>query len=81
MDDDIPPVEDDEDDGVLDRLRDMPVGTLDPNIIGDAGPVDVPPGTDPPDTGADIDDGSEAQAEGGADIEAAIEGRRAFTQP
>ena len=49
MADEIPPVEDDEDDGVLDRLRDMPVGTLDPNIIGDAGPLDIPPGGDPPD--------------------------------
>ena len=80
MDDDIPPVEDTEDDGVLDRLRDMPVGTLDPNIIGDAGPIDVPPGSDPPDTGAGIED-SEAETDGGADVEAAIEGRRAFTQP
>lgn len=34
--------------GLLDRMRDMPVGTLDPNIVGDAGPTDVPPGTDPP---------------------------------
>ena len=56
MDDDIPPVEDTEGDGVLDRLRDMPVGTLDPNIIGDAGPIDVPPGSDPPDTGPDAPD-------------------------
>ena len=36
------------DDGVLDQLRDMPVGVNDPNIIGDAGPTDIPPGTDPP---------------------------------
>lgn len=28
------------------RLREMPVGTNDPNIVGDAGPLDVPPGTD-----------------------------------
>ncbi len=50
-DDVIPPEEEllpaDEDD-TFDRLRDMPVGTNDPNIIGDAGPTDVPPGTDPP---------------------------------
>ena len=39
-----------EDEGVLDQLRDMPVGVNDPNIIGDAGPTDVPPGTDPPAT-------------------------------
>jgi len=64
MDDETLPAEDDHHDGVIDRLRDMPVGTLDPNIIGDAGPFDVPPGSDPPDpdlaepdagTGAAID--------------------------
>lgn len=38
-------------DSVLDQLRDMPVGTNDPNIIGDAGPLDVPPGSDPPQEG------------------------------
>ena len=32
--------------GVLDRLRDSPVGFNDPNIVGDAGPFDVPPGRD-----------------------------------
>jgi hypothetical protein len=32
----------------LDRLRDAPVGTNDPNIVGDVGPTDVPPGEDPP---------------------------------
>lgn len=47
MDDSIPPAPDEHDDGLVDRLRDMPVGTLDPNIIGDAGPTDVPPGSDP----------------------------------
>lgn len=36
-----------EDETLLERMRDVPVGTLDPNIIGDAGPTDVPPGTDP----------------------------------
>jgi hypothetical protein len=36
---------------VLEALRDMPVGTRDPNIIGDAGPFDVPPGSDPPEEG------------------------------
>lgn len=35
-------------DGVLDRLRDMPVGVNDPTIIGDAGPLDTPPGSDGP---------------------------------
>ena len=33
--------------GILDRLRGSGVGTEDPNIIGDAGPFDVAPGTDP----------------------------------
>ena len=37
-----------EDEDLLDQLRDMPVGVNDPNVIGDAGPTDVPPGTDPP---------------------------------
>lgn len=40
---------DDGDEGLLDRLRQMPVGVTDPNIIGDAGPTDIPPGSDPPD--------------------------------
>ena len=62
MDDEIPPRDDEDDGGLLDRLRDMPVGTLDPNIIGDAGPLDVPPGSDPP----DVDD-----IGGGADNDAA----------
>lgn len=39
-----PPVEEE----LLDQLREMPVGVNDPNIIGDAGPTDVPPGSDPP---------------------------------
>ena len=32
----------------LEQLRDMPVGVNDPNIVGDVGPTDVPPGVDPP---------------------------------
>lgn len=48
MDDATSPGDPDQHEGVLDRLRDMPVGTFDPNIVGDAGPTDVPPGTDPP---------------------------------
>ena len=35
------------DEGLLDRLRGTGVGTDDPNIVGDAGPVDIPPGIDP----------------------------------
>lgn len=36
-----------EHEGLLDRMRDVGVGTEDPNIVGDVGPVDVPPGKDP----------------------------------
>lgn len=32
---------------VLDRMRGTGVGVEDPNIVGDVGPVDVPPGRDP----------------------------------
>ena len=57
-----------EDDDLLDQLRDMPVGVNDPNIIGDAGPTDVPPGTDPPSAarepaGADEVTGAEVEEE------------------
>lgn len=38
----------DDKESLLDELRQMPVGTADPNIIGEAGPSDVPPGSDPP---------------------------------
>ena len=38
-------------DDVIDDLREMPVGTNDPNIVGDAGPLDIPPGSDPPQEG------------------------------
>ncbi len=36
-----------DDTSILDDLREMPVGTNDPNIVGNVGPTDVPPGTDP----------------------------------
>lgn len=32
---------------IVERMRGTGVGTEDPNIIGDAGPTDVPPGRDP----------------------------------
>jgi hypothetical protein len=32
---------------IIERMRGTGVGTEDPNIIGDAGPTDVPPGRDP----------------------------------
>ena len=35
-----------EDEGLLDRMRDTGVGVEDPNIVGDAGPVDVAPGSE-----------------------------------
>ncbi|MCU1380698.1 MAG: hypothetical protein JWN29_3681 [Acidimicrobiales bacterium] len=38
--------EDHEDETLLDRLRETGVGVEDPNIVGDAGPVDVAPGSD-----------------------------------
>lgn len=47
--DDIQPQGDAGDDSALDRMRDAPVGTNDPNIVGDVGPTDIPPGMDPPD--------------------------------
>ncbi len=37
-----------DDEDLLEQLREMPVGVTDPNIVGDAGPTDIPPGTDPP---------------------------------
>jgi len=38
--------EEQEDESVLDRMRDSGVGVEDPNIVGNAGPVDVAPGSD-----------------------------------
>jgi hypothetical protein len=32
---------------LLDKLRGTGVGVEDPNIVGDAGPTDIPPGHDP----------------------------------
>jgi hypothetical protein len=32
--------------GFIDKLRHSGVGTEDPNIVGDAGPTDIPPGSD-----------------------------------
>ena len=39
--------DDTDDEGLLDRLRGGGVGTEDPNIVGDVGPTDIPPGHDP----------------------------------
>ena len=35
-----------EEEGLLDKVRGGGVGTEDPNIVGDVGPTDIPPGTD-----------------------------------
>lgn len=35
-----------EDESLLDRLRGTGVGVEDPNIVGDVGPTDIPPGSD-----------------------------------
>lgn len=48
-------MDDDQGESLLDRMRDMGVGTEDPNIIGDAGPTDVPPGSDPPEGEGELD--------------------------
>jgi hypothetical protein len=56
-----------EHESILDELREMPVGVNDPNIIGDAGPLDIPPGSDPHDPGeftGDDDVDSDDDAEG-----------------
>jgi hypothetical protein len=38
--------QDHDDETLLDRMRETGVGVEDPNIVGDAGPVDVAPGND-----------------------------------
>lgn len=40
-------VEEHEHESLIDRLRGTGVGVEDPNIVGDVGPTDVPPGRDP----------------------------------
>ncbi|HZQ27222.1 MAG TPA: hypothetical protein VFA94_05945 [Acidimicrobiales bacterium] len=36
---------------LADRVRGIPAGLEDPNIVGDVGPTDIPPGTDPHEPG------------------------------
>lgn len=36
-----------EHESLIDRLRGTGVGVEDPNIVGDVGPTDIPPGRDP----------------------------------
>jgi len=40
-------LEQDRDEGLVDKVRHSGVGVEDPNIVGDVGPTDIPPGTDP----------------------------------
>lgn len=58
------PVDENADDSIVDRLRGTGVGVEDPNIVGDVGPTDIPPGADgegdglladPPDPTASVD--------------------------
>jgi hypothetical protein len=44
---DLDDLDTDEEPSLLDRLRGTGVGVEDPNIVGDVGPTDVPPGRDP----------------------------------
>jgi hypothetical protein len=44
----------DHEDGLADRVRHSGVGVEDPNIVGDVGPTDVPPGADPDTAGSDV---------------------------
>jgi hypothetical protein len=46
-DPDFDTVEVEEEPSLLDRLRGTGVGVEDPNIVGDVGPTDIPPGRDP----------------------------------
>ena len=59
-------MDDDENEGasLLDRLRGTGVGVEDPNIVGEMGPTDIPPGSDgegdglfadPPDPSESVD--------------------------
>ncbi len=59
-------MDDDKNEGssILDRLRGTGVGVEDPNIVGDVGPTDIPPGrdgqsdglfADPPDPSESVD--------------------------
>ncbi len=52
---DVPDAElGDHHEGLADRARHSGVGVEDRNIVGDVGPTDVPPGTDPESAGSDV---------------------------
>ena len=65
MSDQPPPTpagDDEEPDGLLDRMRGTGVGVEDENIVGDIGPTDVAPGEDPDGGGSDalvVEEGGE----------------------
>lgn len=42
------------DEGFMDKARHSGVGVEDPNIVGDVGPTDIPPGADPDSVGQDV---------------------------
>lgn len=44
----------DHEEGFMDKARHTGVGVEDPNIVGDVGPTDIPPGSDPDSTGSDV---------------------------
>ena len=64
QDPEIAPIEVDEPDA-LEGMRHTGVGVEDPNIVGDVGPTDVPPGRDP-------DGGLIVTAEEGEDPQAVV---------
>lgn len=43
-----------DDESLTDRTRHTGVGVEDPNIVGDVGPTDIPPGGDPDNAGSDV---------------------------
>lgn len=42
-----PEASEDHHDSLIDRMRGTGVGVEDPNIVGEVGPTDIPPGPDP----------------------------------
>ena len=43
-----------DEESLADRARHTGVGVEDPNIVGDVGPTDIPPGGDPDSAGSDV---------------------------
>lgn len=46
--------DDPDDASLIERARHTGVGVEDPNIVGDVGPTDIPPGGDPESAGSDV---------------------------